>query len=724
MFDQARSETERAVCTAVGSGIRLDLAGRPDRTVRAELLAALLIAGGQPAVRLDHAVVTGTLDLEGRVLDTVLTLRRCTFEQPPRLMRARLIGLSLRGSRLPGLRARNLRVDSDLVLEAGFTSTGPVDLTDATVAGTVRLAGAVLRRPGGAALLAARLRVAGSVSATALRAEGEVRLRGADIGGSVQLTGARLVHPTGHALEAAGLVVAGSLRCDAHGGRFDVAGRVVLAGARIGGDVVFSGARLHDPTDEGGQVSVVPHGSVEGEFVLDAARLKADGDLKLDEGFVAAGAVGLRSARIGGHLLLADATIGRPEVVPALSASFAAGRPVDRVPVALVADGVEVGGDVEARGRAGLHAYGQVRLADAIVHGSVSLSTVRVHGPAVDALFADRLRVGGTLFLRRVRISGSVRLQNAHIGSSLDCSGARLRKPRLRPNGSVKPSLDARAATIGKDLLCGGGFRAAGGVRVRSVEVGKLATFAGARLGGRTGPGHPVPAVALSAYGLTAAELVLTFPSGRPPRGRVVLTRARVVSIVDGSGLYASTGGVDLEDFGYTAIAAAPEVDVRTRLGWLRAVQPDFAPGAYEQLAGTYRAGGDEERARQVQIERQRRRFAELPWPGRMWGRLQEWTVGYGYRPWLAIVWLAVFWLLGTIWFTFHEAQRLDPGTQPVWNPALLATDLVLPIVDLGQDKQWQLTGASQWISAVLIAAGWVLATTAAAGATRVLRRG
>ncbi|HET9142134.1 hypothetical protein [Actinophytocola sp.] len=714
-------DIEGVVAAAMRDGTRLDLDGG---AVAAELLAELLTGAGGPALRLDRAHITGRLDLEGRTVDAVIALRRCVFEHPPRLMKARLVGLSLRGARVPGLLARNLRVGSDLVLEAGFTSTGTVDLTDATVDGTVRLSGAVLRRPGGNALLAARLRVSGSITAAALRADGEVRLRGANVGGSVHLTGARLVHPGGHALEAAGLVVAGNLFCDAKGGRFDTAGRVVLAGARIGGDAVFSGAALHDPTLEDGQVSVVPHGSVDGRFVLDAQRLTVEGDLRLDDGFVAAGAVGLRSARIGGHLRLADATIGRPEVVPGLSASFQAGRPVDRVPVALVADGVEVGGDVEARGRAGLRAYGQVRLADATVHGSASLSAMRLSGPAVDALFADRLRVGGTLFLRRALISGSVRLQNAHIGSSLDCSGARLIKPRLRPNGSVKPSLDARVATIGKDLLCGGGFRAMGGVRVRAVEVGKLATFAGARLGGRSRPGQPVTAVALSGYGLTAQELVLSFPPDRPPRGRVVLSRARVVSVVDGPGLWAATGGVELDDFGYGAIASSPEVGVRTRLRWLRAVQPDFAPGAYEQLAATYRTGGEEELARQVQLERQRRRYAEQHLLGRIWGRLQDWTVGYGYRPWLAIVWLAVFWLFGTLWFAGHQMARLDPGQQPVWNPALLATDLVLPIVDLGQDKQWQLSGASQWVAATLTAAGWVLATTAAAGATRVLRRG
>ncbi|GLZ37427.1 hypothetical protein [Actinokineospora sp. NBRC 105648] len=733
--------TERAVRAAFTTGERLDLRAAADRQVRGEVLAALLVgayplaAGAMPALRLDHAEVTGRFDVEGRAIEHVITLRRCRFARIPVLRMARLIALSLRGCWLPGLYARNLSVGSDLLLEAGFTCEGVLDLTDAAVEGTLRLTDAVLNNPGMAALLGARLRVTGSIQAAALRAAGELRLRGANVGGSVHLTGARLAHPSGTALEATGLTIAGNLFCDTGGGCFDAAGTVILSGARIGGDAVFSGARLHDARDGDGQVLVLPHGSAVDQYVLDADRLRVDGDVKLDAGFTAGGTVGLRGAHIGGHLLLSGATIGHRAAVADLAKAFTEGRAVTRVPVALVADGVEVRGDVEARGstngkidsdgdvRTAFRAYGQVRLVDAHVHGSASLSRARLRGPAIDVLFADRLRVGGTLFLRKVRASGSIRLQNAHIGSSLDCSGARLTKPRLRADGSLKPSLDARVATVGKDLLCSHGFRAIGGVRVRLVEVGKMVTFAGARLGGRSGPGHPVADKVLSAYGLTAQELVLIFPADRPPLGAVVLTRASAVSVIDGAGLWAARGGVEVEDFSFTALTAVPEVSVRTRLLWLRKVQPDFAPGPYDRLAAVYSQGGQEELAQRVHLERQRRRYAELHAAGRLWGRLQDATVGYGYRPWLAMIWLALFWLLGTLWFSWHAMDKLDNDVNPVWNPPLLATDLLLPIIDLGQDNKWRMVGASQWISGVLIAVGWVLATTAATGATRVLKR-
>lgn len=732
------SDVERRVCTAFAAGVRLNLGAggktdRADRTVRGAVLTGLLTGlyrvqrTGLPALRLAGANVVGRLGLEGARVEHVIDLQDCTFEQPPDLRMAQLVGLRLRGSRVPGLWARNLHVTSDLVLEAGFTSDGVVDLTDGVVNGTLRLAGAVLRSHTDHALLAARIRVSGSVMAIALRANGEVRLRGANIGGSVHLGGARLVNPGQAALEASGIVIAGNLFCDAEGGRFTTEGRILLDGGQVGGDVVFSGARLRSSSVIDRPVLVIPRGTADEAAALVADRIRVEGNMELDDGFTSSGTVRLPNAQIGGYLRLSGAVIGQHEMVEDLEER--GDRVVNRIPVALHADGIQVHGDLEARGavnggfagdgahEAALRAYGQVRLADAHVHGSASLSGVRLHGPGIDVLFADRLRVGGTLFLRDLRADGSLRLQNAHIGSTLDCSGATLVQPRRRPDGTMKPSLDARVITIGKDLLCSHGFHAAGGVRIRLAEVSKMATFAGARLGGEGSE------IALNAYGLTVHQLVLRLNQHEVPVGKVVLTRVAATSVSDGPGLWAATGGVDVEGFTFGSISASPDVGVHTRLRWLREVQPDFAPGPYEQLAAVYRDGGEEELAQHVQLEKQRRRYSELGRAGRVWGFLQRWTVGYGYRPWLAIAWLGVFWLGGSLWFFGHEAMRLNSDEDPVWNPWLLSIDLLIPIVDLGQDGKWRFSGASQWIAAVQIAVGWILASTAAAGAARVLKR-
>ncbi|GLZ33069.1 oxidoreductase [Lentzea sp. NBRC 105346] len=717
------TELERHVAAAFAGGRELDLDGG---TIRGEILTGLLTGlyrlprGGLPAVKLRNARISGPFSVEGARVAYVLDLYHCVFQQTPDFRMATLVGLRLRGCRLPGLSGRNMRVTSDLVLEAGFTSDGTVDLTDASVEGTLRLAGAVLRGNAAHALLGARLRVSGSVQAIAMRAYGEVRLRGSNVGGSVHLGGARLMNPGADALEASGIVVAGNLFCNAEGGRFTTDGRLLLDGARIGGNLEFTGARLHSNQGVNDRVLVIPHGLADEAATLVADRVRVEGNLELDNGFTSTGTVRLPNAVVGGYLRLSGAEIGPKEIAEEVD-----GDVTNRIPVALHADGLQVRGDVEARGTPNgdgkrsrpLHTYGQVRLSNAHIRGSASMSGVVLHGPGIDVLFADRIQVGGTLFLRGIQVKGSIRLQNANIGSTLDCSGAQLTMPRLRPNGTLKPSLDARVTTIGKDLLCSRGFRAVGGVRIRLGEVGKMATFSDSKLGG------PDTEIALNMYGLTVHQLRLHMADENTPQGRVILGRLKATSVTDGPGLWAATGGVEVNDFTFQGINAEPEVPVSTRLEWLLKIQPDFAPGPYEQLAAMYRDGGEEELAQQVQLEKQRRRYSELGRAGRVWGFLQRWTVGYGYRPWLAILWLGIFWLGGSLWFLTHPMTRLNTDQLPVWNPWLVSLDLLIPIIDFGQDGRWQFTGASQWISALLVAIGWILASTAAAGAARVLKR-
>jgi hypothetical protein len=46
-----------------------------------------------------------------------------------------------------------------------------------------------------------------------------------------------------------------------------------------------------------------------------------------------------------------------------------------------------------------------------------------------------------------------------------------------------------------------------------------------------------------------------------------------------------------------------------------------------------------------------------------------------------------------------------------------------VPLVDLGHERAWDPVGADKAAAVLIIAAGWVLATTVVAGAGRALRR-
>ena len=106
-------------------------------------------------------------------------LHDCLFTQAPDLRMAEFSGLALTGCRVPGLRAGNLRVAADLLLNDGFTAHGPVDLTDAHVGGSLRLSAGRLTAAGGRALIADRVVVEGTCYARRLSSNGELRLPGA-----------------------------------------------------------------------------------------------------------------------------------------------------------------------------------------------------------------------------------------------------------------------------------------------------------------------------------------------------------------------------------------------------------------------------------------------------------------------------------------------------------------------------------------------------------------
>ncbi|MFI5817145.1 hypothetical protein ACIA7S_40335 [Streptomyces sp. NPDC051643] len=122
-------------------------------------------------------------------------------------------------------------------------------------------------------------------------------------------------------------------------------------------------------------------------------------------------------------------------------------------------------------------------------------------------------------------------------------------------------------------------------------------------------------------------------------------------------------------------------------------------------------------------LAQQRRLRGTLPWPGRVWSGFQDLTVGYGYRPMRAVWWLCAIMLSGILLFTRWPPQAVDPGKPPHFQAAIYTFDLVLPLVDFGQEQAFSPRGGLQWAAVVLVCLGWLLATTAAAGANRVLRR-
>src|SRR5215469_8093409 len=106
----------------------------PERSVRAEVIADLLIGNGEAAsvpvrgVRVQGARITGELNLEATTLRCPLALLDCSFACAINLSEATAVSVSLSGSHVPTLDARQLQTRGDLRLDEGFSVSDGVEL--------------------------------------------------------------------------------------------------------------------------------------------------------------------------------------------------------------------------------------------------------------------------------------------------------------------------------------------------------------------------------------------------------------------------------------------------------------------------------------------------------------------------------------------------------------------------------------------------------------------
>ncbi|MEU3182796.1 oxidoreductase [Streptomyces sp. NPDC006923] len=404
---------------------------------------------------------------------------------------------------------------------------------------------------------------------------------------------------------------------------------------------------------------------------LEAARLRTEGDLHLPRCRVERG-IRLTDAQIGTDLLISQIRV----------------RP-DRTGRAIAADGLCVAQDLQADR---IETYGEVSLRGAKVGVSLSLRGSRLRAAReLRALNAPRLTVERTLHMTGAWVTE----ENGPAGTT-------------PPHGLTCPAAPGDGARLRR-------FECRGGVRLDDGRFGDAVDMEQARF-------TMTATEELSLRRIVTPEL--RFTCDHIEEGRVVLNGAKIVTLVDMSTSWPGPGGLAMGGLVYENLVPFGHFPLTRRLEWLAAATPEYAPEPYERLAQVLRNSGEDADAREVLLAKQRRRRETMPLAPKLWGYLQDWTVAYGYRPGRAAAWMAVLWGAGTVAFDLHPPPALHADQHPDWNPALYALDLLVPVINLGQDGYWRLEGGWQWAAAALVLLGWVLATTVAAGTSRLLRRG
>ncbi|MFF4236025.1 hypothetical protein ACFYYL_09200 [Actinomadura geliboluensis] len=364
----------------------------------------------------------------------------------------------------------------------------------------------------------------------------------------------------------------------------------------------------------------------------------------------------------------------------------------------------------------GLRADGYMSLSGSQIDGSVRLPRAQLAGglrmngtritvtdPATWAIFSGGLVVEAGTFMRDAEITGGIRFVGARMNGGLFMERTVLNNP-----GRI--ALDAQNIVVEDAAELSNGFTAHGTVRLRSGRFNGILSFSRAHLDS-TDPAR----MALHASHIQADELLL-WPEEQI-KGRVSLSFSRIDMIMDHPSVWPDE--LYLNGMTYQTLRGA---EFKDRLSWVSR-DKEFHLQPYEQLAAWYHGIGHDDLARKVQLAKLRARRRRLHPVAKAWNHFLDWTVGFGYRPWLAFAWFAALLALGTTVFSIEHPRPVKPGNElPAFHALIYTLDLLIPLDTFGQQLSYDAVAWTRWVAYGLVTTGWVLATALIAGVTRVLR--
>jgi hypothetical protein len=270
-----------------------------------------------------------------------------------------------------------------------------------------------------------------------------------------------------------------------------------------------------------------------------------------------------------------------------------------------------------------------------------------------------------------------------------------------------------------------------------------MANWNGATLRNRCGP-------ALNAHSLHVEQnmLLAGFEAvGSDNHGVINLEAAHI-----GGQLFFDASGVRNEDQSHSSVlvmldgltySGLPQLPPSTPwhkwLSMLRETTGWYAPQPYQQLAAAHRAAGHDRHARLILMEQRRDqiRRGDLSRPEQAWARLTGLTLGYGYQPWRALLFLLAVVLLAVglaLWagdnggLARTSSSAASSSACTTVEKVGVGLDIGLPLVKTGSQNRCTATdtGVGQAITVAgwaLQLAAWAFATLFVAGFTSAVRK-
>jgi hypothetical protein len=411
----------------------------------------------------------------------------------------------------------------------------------------------------------------------------------------------------------------------------------------------------------------------------------------------------------------------------------------------------------------GVRILGRVSWKRGKVSGRLEISNV-----VTDALSLQGTRIDEGLEMKEVQVGRAVNLEGLQGGGDLLIEECILGGLPSKPGLSLKRAEIAGEVRI-KDSSILSGLDAEK-LHARSLYVEE--TF----LTGGEGIGSDSPALQLEgewAGGLSLKDAHLeerAYFKDVIIMGPVSLRYARMQTLEigieqkpgeegkdSGIGLSPLAGWVDLHGISVSrwVFSGSEDWDSETRLrlfsAWLRRQLPHYSAHPYENLAKALKAEADENAALRILIQKEDDvgLAQNLPLWKRFWRGLLRYTVGHGYRPEWALVWILAFIALGAFLFDLgyrngvvvpastdilvqedYQKCRKIPDDYPAFNAFIYSIDAFIPFLDLVLEHYWIPNANAGWCGCLLriylwihIIAGWFLSTMFLSAVTGIIRK-
>lgn len=698
---EQRKQLEDSLKEEVGFGP--PQASEPLQEVRAEEIRDLIRSrppeeAGENHLWLRRVRVVGDLNLEAQKIRMRITFEQCELEGALDLTEAEAVTIRMTGCTVRGpISARQVKVKRNLSFE-GLTTSESIFLAEATIGGYLSLVDLTMEAPSDGDEQAPVLnldsaRISGDIYAQGMTVKGETRFVGAAIAGFLSMKKAVLGlgaegPSTGSAVMADGIRIDQSLNCEG----IRVEGEFRIPRASVGAQTSFRDARLYGKKEEG------EHGRA---LFADRAVLQGS---TFFERIETRGEIHMVNARVDGLLVFDQARLNE------------GAENADNPKSALSADGLRVGSNILCRGD--FRATGQIRLLGSTIGGSLWMdgATIDAGKGETAALGLDRAKIGEALRCKGLTATGEIRLHGVEVGGFASLDGATFRG-KEHPDGTYGPSLNASRAHVAGTVHCSD-VSATGEMRFIGAQIDGQLVLLDTRL---TSPGK-------DSLVLVASQIDELLLALKEVEGTVDLRDAQVRSLFDAEN--GRFGGklperLRLEGFSYTSFR--DPLDAAQRLQWIAPSQAaHHYPGVYTELANAFRRAGLAGDARKVAIANERRAHKSLPKRShrRLWHDVLWLTIGYGYRNWLAAIWLVGLILVGALVFCIYQDSFHSTGLHPPsFNPILYSIDVTIPVLELGQSRSWSALGGMAWVGLVLAVSGYALAAAVIAAAAGLFAR-